>query len=74
MNVLIVYAHPEPTSFTGALKDTAVQTLVSAGRIMLKFLIFMRKILILLLEDIISPQLQIQQVSLSGRTALCKSI
>lgn len=27
MNVLIVYAHPEPTSFSGALKDTAVKTL-----------------------------------------------
>jgi NAD(P)H dehydrogenase (quinone) len=31
MNVLIVYAHPEPTSFTNALKDTAVKTLESAG-------------------------------------------
>ena len=31
MNVLIVYAHPEPTSFTGALKDAAVRTLQSAG-------------------------------------------
>jgi NAD(P)H dehydrogenase (quinone) len=31
MNVLIVYAHPEPTSFSGALKDRAVQTLVDLG-------------------------------------------
>src|SRR3954469_3780975 len=31
MNVLIVYAHPEPTSFTGALKDMAVKTLETAG-------------------------------------------
>jgi NAD(P)H dehydrogenase (quinone) len=27
MNILIVFAHPEPKSFNGALKDTAVQTL-----------------------------------------------
>ena len=31
MNVLIVYSHPEPTSFTAALKDTALQVLVEAG-------------------------------------------
>jgi NAD(P)H dehydrogenase (quinone) len=31
MNVLIVYAHPEPTSFNGALKDTAVATLRGDG-------------------------------------------
>lgn len=31
MNVLIVYAHPEPTSFTGALKDAAVRALATAG-------------------------------------------
>jgi NAD(P)H dehydrogenase (quinone) len=31
MNVLIVYAHPEPTSFTGALKDAAVRVLRAAG-------------------------------------------
>jgi len=31
MNVLIVYAHPEPTSFTAALKDAAVQALSAAG-------------------------------------------
>lgn len=31
MNVLIVHAHPEPTSFTAALKDTAVRTLEAAG-------------------------------------------
>lgn len=31
MNCLIIYAHPEPTSFTAALKDTAVQALRSAG-------------------------------------------
>jgi NAD(P)H dehydrogenase (quinone) len=31
MNVLIIYAHPEPSSFTGALKDLAVKTLESAG-------------------------------------------
>jgi NAD(P)H dehydrogenase (quinone) len=31
MNVLIVYAHPEPTSFTAALKDAAVRALSSAG-------------------------------------------
>lgn len=31
MNVLIVYAHPEPKSFNGAMKDVAVQTLLGAG-------------------------------------------
>lgn len=30
-NVLIVYAHEEPTSFNGALKDLAVSTLTEAG-------------------------------------------
>lgn len=31
VNILIVYAHPEPTSFTGALKDAAVRVLEGAG-------------------------------------------
>ena len=31
MRTLIVYAHPEPTSFTGALKDRATSALRSAG-------------------------------------------
>jgi NAD(P)H dehydrogenase (quinone) len=31
MHVLLVYAHPEPTSFTGALKDAAAQALRGAG-------------------------------------------
>ena len=31
MRVLIVYAHPEPTSFNGAMKDLAVDTLSTAG-------------------------------------------
>lgn len=31
MNTLIVYAHPEPRSFTAALKDTAVTTLRALG-------------------------------------------
>ena len=31
MNVLIVYAHPEPRSFNGAMKDLAVETLTRAG-------------------------------------------
>ncbi|MDQ0469981.1 NAD(P)H-dependent oxidoreductase [Labrys wisconsinensis] len=31
MNVLIVYAHPEPKSFNGAMKDLAVETLIQAG-------------------------------------------
>jgi len=31
MNVLLVYAHPEPTSLNGALKDVAVQRLQAAG-------------------------------------------
>lgn len=31
MNVLIVYAHPEPKSFNGAMKDLAVQTLTAKG-------------------------------------------
>ena len=31
MKALIVYAHPEPTSFNGALKDRAVACLESAG-------------------------------------------
>ncbi|MNO42986.1 Glutathione-regulated potassium-efflux system ancillary protein KefF [compost metagenome] len=31
MNVLIVHAHPEPKSFTAALRDQAVQTLEAQG-------------------------------------------
>jgi len=31
MNALIVYAHPEPSSFTGALKDVSDRTLRAAG-------------------------------------------
>lgn len=31
MKIFIVYAHPEPTSFNGALKDRAVDTLSQAG-------------------------------------------
>lgn len=31
MNVLIVYAHPEPQSFNGAMKDLAVEALSAAG-------------------------------------------
>ena len=31
MNVLIVYAHPEPKSFNGAMKDLAVEVLDGAG-------------------------------------------
>ena len=31
MRVLIVFAHPEPRSFNGALKDLAVETLTEAG-------------------------------------------
>lgn len=31
MNVLIVYAHPEPTSFTAAMKDAALDALREAG-------------------------------------------
>jgi NAD(P)H dehydrogenase (quinone) len=31
MNVLLVYAHPEPTSFTAALKNVAAETLQAAG-------------------------------------------
>jgi NAD(P)H dehydrogenase (quinone) len=31
VNVLIVYAHPEPTSFAAALKDAAVRVLSTAG-------------------------------------------
>jgi len=31
MNILIVYAHPEPSSFNGAMKDLAVETLASQG-------------------------------------------
>jgi NAD(P)H dehydrogenase (quinone) len=31
VNVLIVYAHPEPKSFNGAMKDVAVETLGSQG-------------------------------------------
>ncbi|MGE8081137.1 NAD(P)H-dependent oxidoreductase [Peribacillus loiseleuriae] len=30
-NVLIIYAHPEPKSFNGALKDLAVSELTSLG-------------------------------------------
>lgn len=31
MHILIVYAHPEPTSFNGAMKDLAVDTLTAQG-------------------------------------------
>ncbi len=31
MNVFMVYAHPEPTSFNGALKDRAFEILTGAG-------------------------------------------
>ena len=31
MHVLYVYAHPEPRSFNGAIRDTAMTTLVRAG-------------------------------------------
>lgn len=31
MHTLLVYAHPEPTSFTGAMKDVAAEALRSAG-------------------------------------------
>ena len=31
MNVLVVYAHPEPTSFNGAMRDLAVEVLTGAG-------------------------------------------
>ncbi|BCG89963.1 NAD(P)H dehydrogenase [Mesorhizobium sp. 113-3-9] len=31
MNILIVYAHPEPKSFNGAMKDLALETLTRAG-------------------------------------------
>ncbi|RBP30148.1 MULTISPECIES: NAD(P)H-dependent oxidoreductase [Bacillus] len=31
MNILIIYAHPEPKSFNGALKDLAVSELTSLG-------------------------------------------
>jgi NAD(P)H dehydrogenase (quinone) len=31
MNVLIVYAHPSPTSYNAALKDAAIEALVSRG-------------------------------------------
>jgi NAD(P)H dehydrogenase (quinone) len=31
MNVLLVYAHPEPGSFNGAMRDTAVRVLTGAG-------------------------------------------
>ncbi len=31
MNVLIVYAHPEPRSFNGAMRDVALETLRGAG-------------------------------------------
>ena len=31
MNVLLVYAHPEPTSLNGSLRDFTVQRLQAAG-------------------------------------------
>ncbi|MGC5324682.1 NAD(P)H-dependent oxidoreductase [Brevibacillus sp. SYSU BS000544] len=31
MNALIVYAHPEPKSFNGALKDLAITVLTANG-------------------------------------------
>ena len=32
MNALIVYAHPEPRSFTAAMKEVALQTLSGLGK------------------------------------------
>jgi putative NADPH-quinone reductase len=37
MNVLIVFAHPEPKSFNGAMKDIAVRTLREAGHLVQVF-------------------------------------
>jgi putative NADPH-quinone reductase len=31
MNILLVYCHPDPASFTAAIRDIAVETLVAAG-------------------------------------------
>ena len=31
MNVLVVYCHPDPTSFTAAIRDATVETLTAAG-------------------------------------------
>lgn len=31
MHVLVLYAHPEPTSFCGALRDVAVEAIAAAG-------------------------------------------
>lgn len=31
MHVLVLYAHPEPTSFCGALRDAAVEAITAAG-------------------------------------------
>jgi len=31
MHILLVYVHPEPTSFTAALKNTAIEALRDAG-------------------------------------------
>jgi NAD(P)H dehydrogenase (quinone) len=33
MNTLIVYAHPEPTSFSGALMHTAIEVLTDHGEV-----------------------------------------
>ena len=53
MKSLIVYAHPEPKSFNGALKDKAVETLEAQGY-EVKVSIYTQWILIQLLEKKIS--------------------
>ena len=53
MKSLIVYAHPEPKSFNGALKDKAVETLEAQGY-EVKVWIYTQWILIQLLEKKIS--------------------
>ena len=53
MKSLIVYAHPEPKSFNGALKDKAVETLEAQGY-EVKVSVYTQWILIQLLEKKIS--------------------
>jgi len=57
MNVLLVYAHPEPASLNGSLKDFAVQRLESAGHtVQVSDLYAMRWKAPLDAEDSLAPQ------------------
>ncbi len=61
MNVLIVYAHPNPHSFNAAMRDTAIRTLSQAGHsILLSDLYAMRFNPVLSAEELRGDQSSVQ--------------